>query len=91
MKETFKDITDFEGSYQIDKQGNIKSIKFPEHRILKERINGSGYSIANLSKDKKNKNYYVHLLMARTFLDCYKVTWKNNIKTDNRLINLIKL
>ena len=40
MKEIWKDIEGYEGSYQVSNFGRIKSIKFETQRILKQRLSG---------------------------------------------------
>ncbi len=104
MKEVFKDIIGYEGIYQISTYGNVKSLKrtvrradkyyIVQGRILKPSLDGRGYFRVNLHKNGEMKTYKIHQLVSITFLnhtiDGHKVVidHKNNIRTDNRLLNL---
>lgn len=92
--EIFKPIPNFEGMYEVSNLGNIKSIKFNKEKILKPGKNSCGYLIVSLSKNDKSKTYYVHKLVAITFLNHIPCGYKlvcdhiNNDPLDNRLDNL---
>ena len=94
MKEVWRDIPNYEGSYQASNLGRIKSLKFNKERILKTPINGVGYSAVLLCVNCKPKNFTVHQLVAMAFFghapNGYKLVCnhKNFIKTDNRIENL---
>jgi len=81
MKETWKDIKDFEGLYQVSNLGRVKSLervneyyvngvlyrrKQPE-RILSQQDN-HGYKRVSLMKNCKARWYMVHRLVAEAFL-----------------------
>ena len=90
--EKWKIIEDFE-DYCISDLGRIKSFKFKKEKILKGSFS-HGYPIIMLSKKGQKKTFVIHILVAKIFLD-YKNDNKkividhiNNIRTDNRLINL---
>jgi len=68
MKEIWKDVPGYEGSYQVSNWGNLKSFKFAKERILKPCDNGSGYLMVSLLQDNKQKNYMIHQLVAMAFL-----------------------
>lgn len=59
---------------------------------LKYAVDKDGYLRITLSNNGKRKSYYVHRLVARTFLDNYsdelQINHKNGIKNDNRIENL---
>ena len=65
-KETWKNIKDYEGYYQISSYGRVKSLKRQvrtkhgfrtvKERILKPRKDTDGYLGVVLSKNKKPKN-----------------------------------
>jgi hypothetical protein len=94
QKETFKDISGFEGLYQISNQGTVKSLWFNKEKILKAGIDSYGYCVVYLYKNNKRHVKKVHQLLAMAFLnhkpDGHRIVvdHKNNIKTDNRIENL---
>lgn len=68
-KEIWKDIAGYEGLYQVSNFGRVKSIRFGKERILKPFKTGKGYLQVCLYKNNKRKKYYVHRLVAQTFLE----------------------
>lgn len=94
IEEIWKPIIDYEGLYEVSDLGNIRNIKNGRNRSLKiVRKNRSGYYYVVLSKSNKAKTFYVHRLVALSFLENtinegFVVDHINNIKTDNRLVNL---
>ena len=81
MQEIWKDISGYEGIYQVSNFGNIKSLEryFPSknpktpiahvnEKILKLSANKKGYLSANLYKNGKMKNIQVHRLVAQAFI-----------------------
>lgn len=105
--ETWKDIPGFEGLYQASTFGRIKRLRsfverctpnYKNHALL---INGiirkltnhsSGYLRASLTIRGKVTHYYVHNLIAITFIgfkeEGYDVDHINKNRKDNRLANL---
>ena len=73
IDEIWKDIKDYEGLYQISNFGNVKSLiqnNSRRKKILKPYLNNSGYLRVNLyDKFGNAKKYYIHRLVAFTFLD----------------------
>lgn len=71
MKEIWKDIPDYEGIYQASNLGRIRSLDRrvwnynKKGRILKQNNNTSGYLYVSLN----GKKWYVHVLIAKTFLE----------------------
>ena len=98
MEEIWKDIKGYEGLYQVSSQGRVRSLARVDcgGRILKGKIMSnvrSGlYRGINLRKNGKMVRYYIHRLVAETFLpnnsNLPQVNHKNEDKTDNRLVNL---
>lgn len=70
MREIYKDISGYEGVYQISNKGNVKSLSFNrsgKNRILKFGVN-DGYFVVMLYKNKLRKNCSVHRLVANEFI-----------------------
>ena len=87
MKEVWKDIKNYEGLYQVSNLGRIKSLdrivyqknsfgniqkNIYKGKILSLFEDKDGYLRVNLKKDKKMKQYGVHVLVANTFLNINK-------------------
>lgn len=94
-KEIWGDINGYYGKYQISTRGNVKSINFNqtnEEKILKPRITKGDYRQVVLYKNGQGKPFYVHVLVAKTFLpnplNLPEVNHKNGDKTDNSIDNL---
>lgn len=83
MAEIWKDITGFEGRYQVSSYGRVKALSFMQRYLLRngaeafrktrERIVAtqainSGYMIVHLHKDNKRTAALVHRLVAGAFL-----------------------
>lgn len=65
--EVWKDISGYEGLYQVSDKGRVKSLHYGKERILKQ-INLKWYNRACLSKDGKMNLFLVHRLVAEAFL-----------------------
>lgn len=87
MREVWKDIKDYEGLYQVSNLGRVKSLdrivyqknsfgniqkNIYKGKILSLFEDKDGYLRVNLKKDKKMKQYGVHVLVANTFLNINK-------------------
>ena len=103
MKEIWKDIKGYEGQYQVNNYGNVRSlsriIQYPDGRQynykgreLKPHRNKKGYYTITLSKDSVKQHYQVHRLVAEAFIgdipEGYVVNHINCIPSDNRAENL---
>ena len=105
--EIWKPIKNYEGIYEISSIGRVRSIErtiyqynpqlnkkipviYPK-RYLKNDIN-KGYSRVCLSKNNKQKHFFIHQLVAEAFIPNPEnkpfVDHINAIKTDNRVENL---
>lgn len=102
-EELWKDIKGFEGLYQVSNLGRIKSLErfrkgkndslvTVKEKILKPQITRNGYYLIGLFKNSIGKWYSVHRLVWLAFNgpipENMQVNHINEIKTDNRLLNL---
>ena len=102
-EEVWKDIEGFEGLYQVSSEGRIRSldreaadrsgrVRILKGKVLKPSMNRDGYLQVMLHKEGKYKCFYVHRLVWIAFcgeiLEGYDVNHINEVKTDNRLVNL---
>lgn len=72
MEEIYKDIPEYENLYKISNYGNIISLNYNhtnKAKILKQNINSSNYYKITLSKNGIRRNYYVHELVAKVFIE----------------------
>jgi hypothetical protein len=79
--EIWKPVKDYEGYYEVSSFGRVKSIErigllrkgiYPviyKEKILKNCIDGNGYSIVSLSKNNIKKTLKVHHLVSECFLN----------------------
>ena len=95
MQEIWKDIPDYEGLYQVSNLGRVKSLtrKYKTRKnnecIKSPSIAGKGYYRISLCKNGNIKYYYIHQLVAKTFIDNpnnYKLV---NHKDENKLNNYV--
>lgn len=85
-----RDINGYEGLYSIDIFGNVINLK--SNREVKQQKNKFGYMNVSLYKDKEQKQYKVHRLIAETFIpnpqNKEQVNHIDGIKTHNVVWNL---
>lgn len=102
IKEEWKSIDGFYDMYYVSSHGNVKSFKKSSNvnnvilsdgsKLMIPKIDKYGYLRVRLSKNGKRKPYLLHRLVANAFLQntdllpC--VNHKNEIKTDNNVVNL---
>ena len=67
MIEIWRDIKDYEGLYQISNYGRVNSLKLGKEMILKSNFYGSYLGVV-LYKNGIKKKYYIHRLVAETFI-----------------------
>ena len=102
MTEKWKDIIGYEGYYQISDYGNVRSLDRKIHfnkgysikkgKILKPILNKKGYYKVCLSKEQKEKRFFIHRLVAIHFinnpLQKEQVNHKDGNKKNNCVDNL---
>lgn len=102
MNDSWKDIPGYEGYYQASKNGSIRSIDRTILRagirvrikgvVLKSSVGENDYPTVVLSKNGQYKTWYVHDLVAITFIGPkpigHVVRHITNVKTNCKLSNL---
>ena len=71
MKEIWRDIIGYEGLYQVSNMGKVKSLNYRrtgKERLLTPRKHTDEHLFVTLTKNKKEKNYKVHVLVAQAFI-----------------------
>ena len=101
--EIWKDITNYEGCYQVSNLGNVRSLDRLDNRgykrkgkMLKKSLNSNRYYVVCLSKQGKNITNSVHTLVATTFMGNERGNGNSGLVVDhidndsinNRLDNL---
>ena len=67
----WKDIKGYEGIYQIDENGNVKSFaQYKEGKIKKQQIDKYGYATIMLCKNGFYEKVFIHRLVLSTFKPC---------------------
>lgn len=94
----WKDIEGYEGFYQVNELGEIKSLArnhrygIKHDRILKGRKDKDGYLRVQLIANGKRKDARIHRLVANAFIpnpnNKPTVNHKNGIVNDNNVNNL---
>lgn len=100
MEEIWKDVIGYEGVYSVSNIGRVKSLektilckgwKIVKEKVLRLKLRG-GYMAVGLYKNKKQKYYYVHRLVANAFIEnTHNKPQINHIdanKTNNNLLNI---
>lgn len=95
QNEIWKSVKGYEGIYEISNLGNLKSLgnSFSrKEKLIKKVSNSDGYYKVLLHKKGFRKNFFVHRIVAVTFINNIKnnneINHINGIKTDNRVENL---
>lgn len=104
VEERWRPIKDYEGLYEVSDKGNVKSIEriiiessTGKKRPIRERLvnfgdNGNGYKFCYLWKNNKSKRFYIHRLVAETFIpnpnNLPQVNHKDLNKDNNSIENL---
>jgi len=97
MQEIWKDISGYEGLYQVSNYGNIKRIythniknqKIGRNEILNPWINNCGYYMVGLRKNNHKKSFLVHRLVLEMFVDSCSINEEGRHLDGNKLNNNI--
>ena len=81
----WKDIKGYEGLYQINEIGEV----IRNNKKLKVRVSKKGYGRVHLSKNNKAKDFYIHRLVAETFMVNTENKPQVNHIDGNKLNNLL--
>jgi len=88
----WKWIDGYENDYKICENGDVISCRFNKEKILKPRNDTNGYLFVTLYKNKKQKNFTIHRLIALHFIENpnnYQIVDHiNGNKRDNSIVNL---
>jgi len=91
VNEIWKDIEDYEGLYKISNLGRVKTLG---RQRVKEGIKKTeickGYERLILSKNKKQKHYFIHRLVAKAFIPNPNNLKIINHKDENKLNNNVE-
>ena len=95
IKEIWKDIPNYENSYQVSNLGRVKSLgNKSNHKkeIILKQSNIMKYQCVSLRKNNKTKMFKVHRLVAKTFIpnlsNYPQVNHKDGNKLNNKVQNL---
>lgn len=97
-QEIWVDVPNYEGLYQVSNLGNVKSLfrrnknRVNQEKLMKFKLNSSGYYQVWLCKNNYDKGFFVHRLVALAFIpnenNLSEVNHIDAIKTNNVVSNL---
>lgn len=95
-KQIWKDISGYEGKYQVSNTGKVRSLNYQgtKGKVVRLKLynNNHGYMMIELNKNGKKKKYSVHRLVALAFIpnpNNYPIiNHKDENKTNNTVWNL---
>lgn len=102
--EEWRDIEGYEGLYQVSNEGRVKALEryvdnywgtkqYVRERILKGAATKGGYLEVTLCKNGKPKKFYIHRLVADTFIPNIEnkpcIDHKDTNVLNNKVCNLI--
>lgn len=90
MTEEWRDISGYEGFYQVSNLGRVRNAR--SERVLKPGTSYNGYHMVRLSRNNYAWTQRVNRLVAAAFIpnpeNLPQVNHKNGVKADNRAENL---
>lgn len=91
-EEVWKDISGYEGLYQVSDKGRVKSLWFGKERIMKFERDKKGYLAVQLCKNGEIKRCTVHRLVAQSFIpnpqNLPQLNHKDENPSNNKVENL---
>lgn len=91
VAEHWKPIDGYDGLYEVSNLGRVRST-YGRGKMLKPMLSNTGYERVDLFKDKKRKQFSVHRLVAKAFIENPEgkpfVNHKDESRTNNRADNL---
>lgn len=98
MKDCWKSIQGYEGFYEINPQGGVRSVtrtirgRLFEMTHLRQRPHCNGYKRISLRKNNLHTTFYIHRLVAIAFIPNPEnkpfVNHIDGVKTNNHVSNL---
>lgn len=89
-EEVWKDVVGYEGLYKVSNFGRIKNVK--TNKIKNQFRKRNGYMQVHLYANNKEKNAYIHRVVAQAFIpnteNKKEVNHKDLNKLNNNIINL---
>lgn len=90
--EEWRPISGYEGLYEVSNWGRVRSFKWNSNGRILSPCNRRGYYYVELCKDRKEKRYHVHRLVATAFIpnpnNLPEVNHKDEDKGNNHVTNL---
>lgn len=66
--EEWKDVSEYEGLYQVSNTGRVRSYYSGTWKIMKQSTRKGGYKKLFLRKNKERKSFFIHRLVATAFI-----------------------
>lgn len=92
MKEIWKDIEGYDGTFQVSNLGRVKTFNYQHRgieRVLKPKKHNKGYLQIQLQKGDKNKTFTIHRLVAKAFIPNPNNLELINHKDENKQNNCV--
>ena len=88
--EIFKDVSGYEGYYEISNLGRVRSTSYKGRRILKPAVTKNGYLNVIFCINQKKEHKLVHRLVAEAFIPNINNYSTVNHKDEDKLNNYVE-
>ena len=95
MEEQWRDISGYEGLYQVSNLGQVKSMDYRhtgKEKVISSQTQKNGYLHVSLWKDRTKRFFYIHRLVADAFIpnpdNLPEVNHKDECLSNNSVDNL---